>query len=80
MAEPKRQRENRVRLKRDIVIKTGTILGAAPLETLRCIPLGDSPYGGHYQHTIAMGKDNSASLVVFLERDAETAEWLEPVE
>lgn len=58
-----------VRLKKDIVIPAGAILGEAP----RNIGLSD----GHFQYTLAMGKDNTARLIVFLERDSETAEWLE---
>lgn len=64
-------REPQVRLKKDIVIPAGTILGPAPLRTSRS--------AGHFDHLIAMGRDNTAVLTVFLERDAETAEWLEPV-
>jgi hypothetical protein len=67
----KRALDKQVRLKKDIVIPAGTIMGPAPLNVGRCV--------GHFEHLIAMGKDNTASLVVFLERDAETAEWLEPV-
>jgi hypothetical protein len=67
----KRQADKQVRLKKDIVIPAGTILGTAPSN----IDLTS----GHFEHTIAMGKDNTARLIVFLEKDQETAEYLEPV-
>ena len=65
-----KQVQKTVRLKRDIIIPAGTILKPAPLRTSRS--------DGHFEHLIAIGKDNTATLTVFLQRDAETAEWLEP--
>lgn len=66
----KRAKSPTVRLKKDIVIPAGTIMFPAPARTSRA--------DGHFDHTIMMGKDNFATLTVFLERDSETAEWLEP--
>jgi hypothetical protein len=69
--EAKRALDPQLRLKKDIIIPAGTILHEAPGR----LGLSD----GHFQHMVAMGKDNAARLIVFLERDAETAEWLEVV-
>lgn len=69
--KPKRQIDKQVRLKKDIVIPAGTVFETGP---------NSRDYGGNnFDHLIAIGKDNTATLTVYFESDEETAEWIEPV-
>ena len=71
MPKAKRQSGKQVRLKKDLIVPAGTLLSEAPEHI--------SMASGHYEYVIGMGRDNTARLIVFLERDPETAEWLEKV-
>lgn len=61
----------RARLKKDIVIKAGTVFEAAPVMTTR----DDS----HVEHVIGLGKDTAGSLIFSVDKfsDPKIGQWFE---
>lgn len=62
-------------LKKDIVIKAGTVFGTAPKKTER---FGD----GHFEHIFGLSKDTAGSLVYYIgmpgeEERSQTREWFD---